>query len=238
MLSIAGFDPSGGAGILADIKTLEQCQCYGLGVITANTFQTHDKFDSIDWLPVESILNQTKLMLESYPVKVMKIGLIPDFGMLKQIRLLAEENGNPRIVLDPILKSSSGFGFHKTLNEELLKQVDLITPNWKEIQALSDEANPLKTAKNWSQYCSVLLKGGHSDDALAIDHLFYNENHQTFTNERLENIEKHGSGCILSSAIAGYLALGLELKESCSFAKEYTLKRLISNESLLAYHNN
>ncbi len=236
VLSIAGFDPSAGAGILADIKTCEQLDSYGLGVITANTFQTHQVFDKIDWLPEESILEQTELMLKTYPVKAIKMGLLPDFSLLREIRNLAMKFGAPVLILDPVCKSSSGFGFHQQLNSSLLSSLDLITPNWEEAKTLGSGADAQEIARHWSSYTDVLLKGGHSGEDSATDYLFQQQEVKELSGRRFSDTSKHGSGCVLSAAIACYLAQGEDMVTACQKAKAYVLGFLQSNHGSLGYH--
>jgi hydroxymethylpyrimidine/phosphomethylpyrimidine kinase len=236
LLLVGGFDPSAGAGILADVKTCEQKGVYGLGVITANTFQTHNSFESIDWMPKESILQQVKLMLSTYKVAVIKLGLLPDFSILRDIRSLAAQFGNPFIVLDPVCKSSSGFGFHKVMDARLLSLVGLITPNWKEVEVLSGSSDVLEAAKAWSNHTAVLLKGGHSGEKEAVDYLIEKGNVSELKGARIPGLEKHGSGCVLASAIAAELAKEENIIEACRKGKAYTLAFLQSNEGMLGYH--
>src|SRR5665647_366277 len=107
-LSIAGFDPTAGAGVLADIKTVEMLDVYGMGIITSNTLQTDNLFIKVDWVDVETIKKQLETLMNTYDFKAMKIGLVQNFEVLSQIILLAKNiNPNLKIVWDPILNSSS-----------------------------------------------------------------------------------------------------------------------------------
>ncbi|MEL7003586.1 MAG: bifunctional hydroxymethylpyrimidine kinase/phosphomethylpyrimidine kinase, partial [Bacteroidota bacterium] len=114
VLSIAGFDPSGGAGLLADIKAFEQLKCYGLGVSTALTVQNDVKFEKTKWIEWEFIKEQLQLLFERFPIAYVKIGIVENLMVLRQIiNFILDQNKSAKIVLDPVLKSSTGFIFHK-----------------------------------------------------------------------------------------------------------------------------
>src|ERR1043166_3254674 len=110
-LSIAGFDPSGGAGILADVKTFEASKIYGMGVITANTFQDENAFEHVDWIPIEEIKKQVEVVLKNHKIEFAKIGLVENFENLYALVSFLRTK-IPGLVWDPILKSSSGYDFH------------------------------------------------------------------------------------------------------------------------------
>src|ERR1700756_3795867 len=115
VLSIAGFDPSGGAGILADVKTFESNKVYGLGVISANTFQNDEEFNRVDWIPAEKIIEQISILQKRFEFEYVKIGLIENLEVLnKIIEHLKLPTANYRLIWDPILKASAGFEFHKS----------------------------------------------------------------------------------------------------------------------------
>jgi hydroxymethylpyrimidine/phosphomethylpyrimidine kinase len=232
VLSIAGFDPSGGAGILADIKTMETIGAYGLGVCTAITYQNDKNFKGLDWLPLDQIISQIEILLVQYSVEVVKIGLIMDLKMLSEIiKYLNEKNDRVKIIWDPILKASAGFEFHSSIDKEelgsVLNNITLITPNIPEAEKLNIYPHGLG--------CSCLLKGGHHNEN-ANDVLYSGNSALIIEGERTKNGEKHGSGCVLSSAIAAYMAEGLDIKNACIQAKNYTASFLKSSETLLGLH--
>jgi hydroxymethylpyrimidine/phosphomethylpyrimidine kinase len=234
ILSIAGFDPSGGAGSLADIKTFEQHKLQGLSVVTANTIQTEDEFISVNWVEVDVVLQQLHILLDRYKIRYAKIGLIKDASTLK--KLLGILNDRKITCLwDPILSSTTGAAFHAQADEfqELLPMIDYVTPNWTEIKELSGE-NGVEGGKLLSKVTKIYLKGGHSDQ-LAKDFLIQNERVVSFKPKNM-GLPKHGSGCIFSSALLSNLALGFPEIKACLRAKRYTEMRLLSNPSLLAYH--
>lgn len=164
VLSIAGFDPTGGAGILADVKTFEQHEVYGLAIITGNTLQTDDEFYKMEWTSIDFILESITILFNKYEIKAVKIGIVPTLEYLEQIVLQIKKHSQmTKIIWDTVLKSSSSFDFLQIENqnklEAILKQIDLITPNYNEIINLSDlEIKPETIALLLSKYCHVLLK--------------------------------------------------------------------------------
>lgn len=241
VLSIAGFDPSGGAGVLADIKTLEQHRCLGLGVLTAVTIQTEDHFLGIDWLSLTKIKEQLLPLLEQYPVSVIKIGIVESLQVLQHLlHFIKKYKQEIRIIWDPVIASTSGFTFHKTIDRSLLAEIlsgiFLLTPNIPEAGLLAGVANSEDAAEWLSSMTNILLKGGHNETQKGIDHLWESGKKTTFVNYIKAIKGKHGSGCILSSAIAANLALGKNLQEATQTAKKYIEQILNSNSNLLAYH--
>jgi hydroxymethylpyrimidine/phosphomethylpyrimidine kinase len=242
VLSIAGFDPSAGAGLLADIKTFEQHKVYGLGISTAQTLQTESEFLSIRWEKLQDIVSAIEKMLMHYEVRAIKIGIVEGLSSLdKIVSTIYSINRDVKIIIDPIVASSTGFTFWKdeanerTL-ETILSKVYLLTPNYNEVTALSS-GDAKESAKELSRYCNVLLKGGHNMEEPAIDHLFVKGEAERIVPDGVIVHRKHGSGCILSSAITANLALGFDLITSCRLAKNYIERFLNSNDSLLGYHN-
>ncbi len=240
--SIAGFDPSAGAGVLADVKCFEQNQVYGFGICTALTVQSDNIFVSVEWLNAKQIIAQLTPLFEKFDIVAVKIGLIKDVEILKVVvNFIKGFNKNIIIVLDPVLSSSSGFEFHHwniTQLTGILKQLDLITPNYEEMKRMGNLKSVEQTAAQWAAHCPVLLKGGHHPQFPGRDQLYENPNAQFFLNPVPRSIyPKHGSGCVLSATITANLAKGHDLKEACHEAKIYTTTFLSSNSNLLGYHS-
>lgn len=242
-MSIAGFDPSGGAGVLADVKTFELHGVQGLSVITANTLQTEDAFHSVNWVDLEFVLKSVDVLVDRYPVEMIKIGIVPSFDyLLKLVSFIKEKNSTAKIIVDPVIKSSTGFNFQNVVSEKelitVLEKIFLITPNMEEILQLKKGGNEKNLAKELSKYCNVLLKGGHSENEKGVDHL-YLENGTYFELKPASQIKngKHGSGCVLSAAITANLANGYELEKACRKAKTYVEQFLESSPSLLGFHH-
>lgn len=242
VLSIAGFDPSAGAGVLADIKTFEQHRVNGFAISTGNTIQTENEFFEIQWTDLAFILKSIEKLFSNYRIKAVKIGIVPSLDYLNQIVLFIKTfSPKTKIIWDTVLKSSTEFNFLNIENHEILietlKKIHLITPNYNEIlQLQSQELNAEVTAILLSKHCPVLLKGGHNPVEIGIDKLYIqNDIHILLPNNK-KCKEKHGSGCVLSSAITANLALEQNLKTACEKAKIYTEKYLLSNSTKLGFH--
>jgi hydroxymethylpyrimidine/phosphomethylpyrimidine kinase len=242
VLSVAGLDPSGGAGVLADCKVFEMHQVKGMCVCTTLTFQNENEFIGLSWVPVADIKKQLEPLFSKYTFAYVKIGLIQGLQELEEvIDFITGENKQIKIIWDPIMKASAGFDFHERIDQEqlirILKKIYLLVPNIPEIDLLNpDGVTPAISAKKLSKYCNILLKGGHSKTDTAEDILFENENRYVFSQNKIIGGEKHGSGCVLSASVTANLAKGYTLVESCRKAKNYTTSFLSSNKGLLGYH--
>lgn len=240
-MAIAGLDPSGGAGILADIKTFEQHKCLGFGVASALTSQTENRFIGINWMTILQLQDQIGPLLEPYRIEVIKIGIIKDLTLLQRlVSWLKLELPNVKLIWDPVVSASSGFHFMDKPNNDLLQaildQMYLLTPNINEVRFLTGITNEQEAAALLSKNCNILLKGGHSKTSKGTD-LLYTQTGITSISSSFHDLpQKHGSGCILSSAISANTACKLNLYEACSKAKSYIEKTLNSNLNLLAYH--
>ena len=242
VLSIAGFDPSGGAGILADIKTFEQHKVLGMGVTTGLTFQNDSEFDGVQWIEANEIIKQIEVLTRKFKFEFVKVGMLES---LKVLETIIEKTKNQelktKLIWDPILKASAGFEIHKNFEKEklasVLKNIFLITPNINEIRVLAEEQDEMKAAKELSKYCNVFLKGGHSKEKQGRDYLLTTDGQVfPYKAKEISKTGKHGSGCVLSSAITANLANGLSLQRSCLKAKDYVTKFLMTNKTLLGYH--
>ena len=179
VLSIAGFDPSSGAGIGADLKTFEATGSYGLGVCSALTFQNEDTFTGVHWTAWEDIKKQCDLLLQKYNVEFLKIGLIESFEILDRLLdYLLDQDKRLKIIWDPILKASAGFSFHRYTPEDqerlkrILDRVYLITPNTDELYRLFGEGitpDRLQIVCR-DHHLNILWKGGHNA-AVSYTHL-------------------------------------------------------------------
>lgn len=241
VLSIGGHDPSGGAGVTADVKTMEAIGVQGMSICSALTYQTEDSFEGLKWVSRKKLKKQIQPIIERYQIRYVKIGIIENLKVLKWlVRSLKEFDPHIFIIWDPVLKTSSGYTLHDKLSISKLKNtlqyIDLVTPNWLEIFALSRKKDAISAAKKLSKYTSVYLKGGHQEENIGVDYLFHKGEQIVFLPEYSSQNEKHGSGCIFASAIASYLALEHPLDAACVAAKRYILEYLDSSESLLGIH--
>lgn len=243
ILTIAGHDPSGGAGLTSDIKTFEAHGLYGLSVCSAITVQNDIDFKACIWTDIEVILAQIETLFDRFEISVVKIGIVENWSVLLRIvNKLKVLNSEVKIVLDPIIKASAGFDFHTTESQELLdniwEQCFLITPNYDEIQQLYPEKDIEETIEHISSFTNIYLKGGHRIDKKGWDVLYYNKIVMINIPPTTEKIsEKHGSGCVLSSALASNILLEQSLEDASKNSKYYTETFLNSNKSLLGTHN-
>ena len=241
-LSIAGFDPSAGAGLLADVKTLEASGVYGLGVCTALTVQNDVTFERVCWVPAAEIREQIRILSARFRVDFIKIGLVESLPqLLELVGWLKMQNPRLQIVWDPVLKASAGYEFHRQTDRELMTalcaEMALITPNRPEMLRLWPGGTAEAAAEAVSGFCPVLLKGGHAEGNFSTDLLLQSGLRHEFSAVRLPHGEKHGSGCVLSAAVLAQLAKGQNLVDACRAAKAYTTAFLASNDTLLGYHS-
>lgn len=243
VLSIAGFDPSAGAGVLADIKTFEQHQVYGFAINTANTIQTENEFVSIQWATLDFVLQSIKTLFGSYEIQAVKIGIVPSLAYLKEIVFFIKKlSPKTKIVWDTVLKSTTEFNFLTIENQNdltvILNELELITPNYNEILKLDTQETAVETiTEKLSKYCSLFLKGGHNPNEIGTDYLYTQQHFFRLSPNTTQVYEKHGSGCVLSAAITANLALGQDLLLACKNGKNYIENFLLSTTSQLGNHH-
>ncbi|MBA0882541.1 hydroxymethylpyrimidine/phosphomethylpyrimidine kinase [Flavobacterium undicola] len=242
VISIAGFDPSAGAGVLADVKTFEQHQVYGFAINTANTIQTENDFVSIEWTALDFVLQSIETLFEAYEIKAVKIGIVPSLDYLKSIVFLIKKlSPKTKIVWDTVLRSTTEFDFLTIENQNdliaILKEIELITPNYYEILKLDSKEKSVEViTEKLSKNCSILLKGGHHPTEIGTDYLHTPNQFFRLESKNAKIHPKHGSGCVLSAAITANLALEQELLTACKNGKNYTENFLLSNPSQLGHH--
>lgn len=232
VLTIAGSDSSGGAGIQADIKTITAHKIYAESVITALTAQnTTGVFDIMDATP-EFVAAQLDAVFGDIFPDAVKIGMVSNSEIIKVIAQKLKEYNAKNIVIDPVMVSTSGCRLiseeaQKTLQEVLLPLGTVITPNIPEAEVLSgisikDEDGMISAAEIIAKKYSgaILVKGGHLVND-AVDLLYKDGSYRWFKAKKINNPNTHGTGCTLSSAIACNLASGKSLDESIACAKEY-----------------
>lgn len=232
VLSIAGSDSSGGAGIQADIKTMTMNGVYAMSAITALTAQNTVGVRSILETPPDFLKEQLDMVFEDIRPDAVKIGMVSSAKLVEVIVDRLSYYKAESIVVDPVMVATSGSELMKgnavsVLMQKLLPIAALVTPNIPEAQALanmkiSNKEEMAKAAKYIGDNfgCAILLKGGHSIND-ANDLLYANGNYKWFSGKRINNPNTHGTGCTLSSAIASNLAKGYPLEESIQRAKDY-----------------
>lgn len=235
VLCLSGHDPSGGAGVQADIETLISHQCHAVSVITALTEQNTIDVKTILPQPAAAIITQAMTILQDVPVKAIKIGLIGHEETAKAIHTILTAYPEIPVILDPVLAAGGGKNLSnnaliKTIIEQLLPLTTILTPNSIEARQLS-KLDTLQQAgcqllELGCEY--ALVTGAHEQSNEVINQLFYQgECIETFTWDRLP-YHYHGSGCTLSSSIAALIAHGLEVKTCVIEAQEFTWNSLNS----------
>ena len=231
-LSIAGNDPSGGAGIQADIKTMTLNGVYAMSVVTAMTAQNTKGVSAILETDADFLGEELDAVFEDIFPDAVKIGMAASKRIIEKTAEKLSFYNAKNIVADPVMIATSGASLIGreavfALKEKLLPLADLITPNIPEAEALSgtdinNEYDMIKAAEKLSRElgCSVLIKGGHRKDS-ADDILFCDGRVVFFRGKRIGNPNTHGTGCTLSSAIAANLAKGYPLEKAVERAKEY-----------------
>lgn len=232
VLTIAGSDSSGGAGIQADIKTITAHGMYAMSVITALTAQNTTGVSEILEIPAEFVEKQLDAVFQDIRPDAVKIGMIPGKEIAEVVaeRLAFYQAEN--IVLDPVMAATSGSalmrdGAAESLLKSLMPRAALITPNIPEGEALSgiriENSGDMGRAAEWlgkATGSAVLLKGGHLTEK-ADDFLWQGGGGRWFVGEKIRNPNTHGTGCTLSSALACNMAEGRSLEDSVERAKAY-----------------
>jgi len=232
VLTIAGSDSSGGAGIQADIKTFAAHGVFGMSVITAVTAQNTQEVLAVQDIEPEIIAKQIEAIFEDIAVASVKIGMVSQIATIKTIAAKLKEYQAVNVVVDPVMVSKSGYHLlntsaETTLAQELLPLAMIVTPNIPEAEVIT--GRPIATLADmeaaartiWAMGPKhVLIKGGHlAGDSTDI--LFDGENFTYFKSPRIATKNTHGTGCTLSSAIAANLGRGLPVAEAVAKAKEY-----------------
>lgn len=232
VLTIAGSDCSGGAGIQADIKTMDAHGVYGMSVITALTAQNTTGVSSVSVVDAQFVKEQLDSVFSDITPDAVKIGMVPTAEIAEAIAEKLAEYDAKNIVLDPVMVATSGDKLVEdnvinTIIEKLIPLATIVTPNIPEAEVILDrtianDMDCLKAAQKLARdfKTSVLLKGGHLKTS-ANDLLFSNGKLINFRGEHIETNNTHGTGCTLSSAIACNLAMDMDLNTSVKSAKEY-----------------
>lgn len=232
VLTIAGTDPSGGAGIQADIKTMTMNGVYAMSVITAMVAQNTTGVKSITESPTQFLQKQLDCVFDDIFPDSIKVGMLPSTELIRVTAETLKSRNAKNIVIDPVMVTTSGSSLIKTdavstMTEELFPIADLVTPNIPESEVLADmrisSTNDMTKAASviGDKYgCAVLLKGGHRIND-SNDLLYKNGKFSLFNGKRINTANTHGTGCTLSSAIASNLAKGFSLEESIQRSKEY-----------------
>lgn len=235
VLSIAGSDCSGGAGVQADIKTMSALGVYAATAVTAITVQDGSGVKTVDSVPPDTVAAQIHAVIRYIKPKAVKIGMLCNKQIISAVAdALCEYKGLP-VIVDPVMAASDGTPLLdkdaiSLFKARILPLASIITPNIPEAQILSGIIGSVREmAKILLGYCdAVLIKGGHSDDPdTSLDLLYCSDgNVSSFSAPRLSSENTHGTGCTLSSAIASFVASGSDLPQACKRAKEYVYEAI------------
>ncbi|QNU67077.1 bifunctional hydroxymethylpyrimidine kinase/phosphomethylpyrimidine kinase [Ruminiclostridium herbifermentans] len=243
VLTIAGSDCSGGAGIQADIKTITAHKLYAMSAITALTAQNTTGVFGIMEVPADFLEKQLDSIFSDIYPDAIKIGMVSSKGLIETIAAKLINENAKKIVLDPVMISTSGSKLLAdeavtALVEKLIPVADIITPNIPEAEVLSGihitkAEHMVYAAEKIAQKYSgaILIKGGHQLND-ANDLLYHKGKYQWFYGERIDNDNTHGTGCTLSSAIASNMAMGYNMAECVSNGKKYISGALKANLNL------
>lgn len=231
-LTIAGSDSSGGAGIQADLKTFAAIGTYGMSVLTALTAQNTQGVFLVENVSNDMVQKQIQAVLDDIPPKAIKIGMVSSAEIIHTISDTLSHYTIPYLIVDPVMISKSGCSLlekeaKEALLKELLPMAYLVTPNLPEAEEITglqiNNKEEMIEAANQILLMGpsyVLIKGGHLEGE-AYDVLIGKNTIHTFTNQRLNRKNTHGTGCTLSSAITSFLALGCDIEQAVQNAKTY-----------------
>lgn len=234
VLSIAGSDSGGGAGIQADLKTMAALGCYGMCALTAVTAQNTKGVTAVHPIPIDVLTAQIDAVCTDIGVDAVKIGMLQSSALIAAVASAIDRHQLAPVVLDPVMVSTSGSRLIEdsaieTLCAQLLPRVDLITPNVDEAEVLTgmvlrSEADLYRAAHRLIERGAraVLVKGGHLPGREVCD-LYLSRDGQSrlWVDSRIASLNLHGTGCTLSSAIACQLALGQPMTQAIERARSY-----------------
>lgn len=238
VLTIAGSDSGGGAGIQADIKTISACGCFPMTAITAITAQNTLGVSGIHIIPAECVEQQIRAVMDDMGADAVKLGMLPSAETIERIAALLAEYEVEKIVADPVMIATSGDRLTDHDAVEAMKKFifpacTLLTPNIPEAEYLTgikitseDDCREAALKLHESGIGSILIKSGHLETEVITDYLFHNGELIQYSHDRIDTGNTHGTGCTLSSAIASYLALGLELPLAVRAAEDFTYKAI------------
>ncbi len=242
ILTIAGSDCSGGAGIQADLKTFSAHKLFGMSVVLSVVAENTQRVISSYDMPLTCIHEQIQAVFEDIPPQALKIGMLGSVEIIscvaENLRFYKPQN----IVIDPVMFAKNGFALmpkdtRDEFKTKILQYADVLTPNIPEAQELCGFAiTNLETMKKAALYLhdkgakSVLIKGGHNPDN--ANDVFYNGEFHLLESKRINTHNTHGTGCTLSSAIASNLALGFDTYNAIKRAKEYVFNAILYSLNL------
>jgi hydroxymethylpyrimidine/phosphomethylpyrimidine kinase len=240
VLTISGFDPSCGAGVGADLKTISAQNCYGVAAVTALTVQSTQGVAAVHVTPAHSLRAQLEVLADDLHITAIKIGMLGTRANALVVAEFLDKRRYAHVVLDPVVQPSAGgpdlldAAGVKCVSDELLKRATVVTPNISEAELLCGmeikdvaamEAAARKLVERGAQ--AAVVKGGHMEKA--VDVLFDGTELLVLGGDHVKTENTHGSGCTFASAIASQLALGRPLSEAIVLAKTYVTKAIANS---------
>ena len=233
ILCLSGFDPSGGAGIQADIESIASMGGHAVPVITALTVQNTQNVTRFQAIDSQLFVEQVDALLEDVPIKAIKIGMIGSVQIIEAISEILKKNTDLPVIFDPVLAAGGGTdlaesGMLTAIQESILPYTTILTPNSPEARQLSGETELKDCGKKLMDYgCEAVLLTGAHEDSEHVDNLWFHGDQyvETFSWDRLPH-EYHGSGCTLASAIAALVAQGLDPFTAVNEAQDYSWNTL------------
>ncbi len=245
LLTIAGFDPSCGAGVAADLKTFAAHNCYGVAAVTALTVQSTQGVISVHATPGAQLRAQLDALADDIAIAAVKIGMLSTRANASVVTEFLDKQKFQHVVLDPVFRPTAGnaelldISGLKFVRDELLKRVSVITPNIPEAEFLTGmEVKDLNAMKAAAQKLvemgarAVVVTGGHLEKPTDVLCDAAGGEVETFGGDHVKSANTHGSGCTFSSAIAAQLACGLPLREAVILAKAYVTKAIEKSYSI------
>lgn len=244
VLTIAGFDPSAGAGAMADIKTIAAFGCYGVAALTSVTHQNTRGVFGADHLSDKSVTAQLSALFDDFEIASVKTGMLPSGEVIEAVAATLSEKNVSRFVLDPVIRSTSGYdlidkGAVRSLIEKLFPLASVVTPNRAEAERITgarieNAEAMMKAARVIGDLGAraVLIKGGDMEGQTAVDLLVDDSGENFYSAQRVHSRNTHGTGCALSSALACLLALEYPLREAVPIAKRYITQAIRSAPGL------
>lgn len=243
-MTIAGFDPSAGAGILADIKTISAFDCYGVAAITSLTFQNTQGVFGAEHQSRHVVRSQIEPLFDDFEIAAIKTGMLPTAEIIEEVAAVISSSGVSHIVIDPVIRSTSGHDLidGKALDAligKLFPLASIVTPNALEAERITNiPISDLSSMREAAQALfalgprSALVKGGDLDMDAATDLLIDADGFAANSARRLPSRNTHGTGCTLAAALACLLARGLCLREAIPIAKRYINEAIIAAPGL------
>ncbi|MCI0485302.1 MAG: bifunctional hydroxymethylpyrimidine kinase/phosphomethylpyrimidine kinase [Blastocatellia bacterium] len=235
-MTIAGLDPSAGAGVLADIKTISAFRCYGVAAVTSLTLQNTRGVFGAHHQSKECVVGQLKPLFDDFEISAVKTGMLPAGDVIEAVADIVSSENVRHIVVDPVVRSTSGYDLIdeaalEALIETLFPVATVVTPNRAEAERITGIRLETRSAMERAAEAilalgpqAVLIKGGDTGGDRATDLLLDASGITLYDGERVASTDTHGTGCALSSALACLLAEGLSLREAVPIAKRYIVE--------------